>query len=146
MSLTQHETKDIKTDSSKIKSNESIPLSSSNGLYITKLTKSVNGSIISSREHVKGSVFQPRMSKPTMSLEEYGDLQKSLALSREKDDSNNHNQAQKFNSYEQLCLSGHEDNEELVDQVILKERNWDDWKESSSKNWKGAGNKLGKRF
>jgi hypothetical protein len=81
-----------------------------------------------------------------MSLEEYGDLQKSLALSREKDDSNNHNQAQKFNSYEQLCLSGHEDNEELVDQVILKERNWDDWKESSSKNWKGAGNKLGKRF
>ena len=146
MSLTHQETKDIKTDSNKIKSNESIPLSSSNGLYITKLTKSADGSIISSREHVKSSVFQPRMSKPTMSLEEYGDLQKSLALSRENDDSNNHNQVQEANSYEQLCLSGREDNEELVDQVILKERNWDDWKESSSKNWKGAGNKLGKRF
>ena len=34
----------------------------------------------------------------------------------------------------------------LGDQAREKDMMWDEWSESSSKNWRGAGNKMNKRY
>jgi len=78
------------------------------------------------------------MSSPTMSLEEFADLEVSRALEREK---NALELPQVPRKYAQLLASGEEDDEELVDQAVYEDRVWDDWKDE---NKKGSGNK--KRF
>jgi immunoglobulin-binding protein 1 len=48
-----------------------------------------------------------------------------------------------YRKYKQLEGDGDEDNDELVEQATMKDREWDDWKDN---NPRGIGNKMGKRF
>jgi hypothetical protein len=113
------------------------------GISVTRLSKTSDGRIVSSREKVISSVFQPRMAAPSMSLEEFGDLQRAEALAREASE---RNAPTPERNYRQLLADGEEDDEELMDKATEKDRAWDEWKECSSTNWRGAGNKAGKRF
>jgi hypothetical protein len=65
-----------------------------------------------SREVVKGEVFKPRMEGPSMTVEEYGELQLKKAQEREKAP-----QEKSVRRYEQLEVDGDEDNQRLVDEV-----------------------------
>lgn len=113
------------------------------GISVTRLSKTADGRILSSREQVISSVFQPRMAAPSMTLEEFGDLQREEAIAREAVE---RNAPISERNYRQLLADGEEDDAELMDRATEKDRAWDEWKESSSANWRGAGNKAGKRF
>lgn len=123
---------------------------SSEGITVTRLSKTPDGQILSTREQVKSSVFRPRMSAPTMSLEEFGELEYARAMERgrreqEREASTDAAERDSRN-YNQLVADGDEDNEELVDAAVEKDRRWDAWKEESSQHWRGAGNKANKRY
>jgi len=113
------------------------------GISVTRLTKTPDGRILSTREQVIGSVFQSRMAPPSMTLEEFGDQQREEALAREAAE---RDAPMPERNYRQLHADGDEDDEELMDRATEKDRAWDEWKESSSTNWRGAGNKVGKRY
>ena len=113
------------------------------GISVTRLTKTPDGRILSTREQVIGSVFQPRMAAPSMTLEEFGDQQRKEALAREAAE---RDAPKPERNYRQLHADGDEDDDELMDRATEKDRAWDEWKESTSANWRGAGNKAGKRY
>ena len=51
---------------------------------ITKLTKAPDGSIVTARENVKARVLGSSIAPPTMSIEEFAELEKQEALEREQ--------------------------------------------------------------
>ncbi len=94
-----------------------------------------------SREQVKANVFKSRMAGPTISIEEYGDMVKA---EMEAQSNNTINEEDKpILRYLQLEAEGLEDDDELVDKAMVKDRAWDAWKEDNPKGW---GNKMGKRY
>lgn len=121
---------------------------SSNGISVIKLNKTPDGQIIQTREQVKADVFKPRMSEPTMTLQEFGDLEYARAMERkakEEQLAREGNDGEVLD-FQRLYQQGKEDNESLMDAATEKARGWDEWTESSSANWKGAGNKANKRY
>ncbi len=122
---------------------------SNTGISIIKMNKTSDGQIIQTREQVKANVFQPRMSEPTMTLQEFGDLEYARAMERkakEEQIARDGGIPGEVLDYKRLHQQGKEDDEELVDAATGKARGWDEWKECSSANWKGAGNKANKRY
>lgn len=94
-----------------------------------------------SRETVKSSVFGMGIAPPTMSLEEFGDLERAAAMERSAQEANSESGATK--RYKDLVQAGLEDDDELLDAATEADRAWDDWKDQNPRGW---GNKMGKRF
>lgn len=91
-----------------------------------------------SRETVK--VFGTHIAPPTMSVEEFGDLQVQELQERAQREA----EAPKGpRRYKQLLEEGEEDDADLVDKATEEDRRWDDWKDNNPRGW---GNKMGKRF
>ena len=117
------------------------------GISVIRLNKSPDGSIVQTREHVKANVFVPRMSEPSMTLQEFGDLEYARAMERKaKEEQITSEGSGEVLDFKRLHEQGKEDNEGLMDAATDKARGWDEWKEVSSTNWRGAGNKANKRF
>lgn len=114
------------------------------GLSITR-TALIEGQVVMTRETVKASVFTPSMAPPTMTLEEFADLEIAQAEARAaaQKDPQQQMRSDPSRRYDQLLCDGDEDDEDAVEQAAYNDRAWDDWKES---NPKGSGNKAGKRF
>lgn len=92
------------------------------------------------REVFRSKVFQPGHRLPTMSLEEYAEMEIADAQARQEREANAPVAPRR---YEQLVEDGDEDNMELLDQATEKDRQWDDWKDA---NPRGIGNKKGSQF
>lgn len=89
---------------------------------------------------MKAQVFRDRIAPPTMSLEEFADLEVQQALEREQRQQEGDGAVRR---YGQLLQEGLEDEADLVDQATVKDREWDDWKDNNPRGW---GNKMNKRF
>lgn len=109
------------------------------GLDITKLNK-VDDQLVMTRDTIKANVFIPSMAPPTISLEEFADMEKEKALARSANESNESNITRRYN---QLVNDGDEDDAKLVDLATMEDRDWDSFKEANPRGW---GNKMGKRF
>ena len=104
---------------------------------------SIDGQLLR-REQLVRAVFEPRMSGPTVSLEEFAEREVAEALRRQEQQAAAETQEENaVRRYRHLQEAGLEDDEDLVDRATVNERAWDDWKEQ---NPRGSGNKLGKRF
>ncbi len=89
---------------------------------------------------MKATVFGSNIAPPTMTLEEFGDLEREDAIRRQEAEQ----QAEKGpRKYRELLADGEEDNEELADAATMEDRKWDTFKEENPRGW---GNKMGKRF
>jgi hypothetical protein len=75
-----------------------------------------------------------------MSLEEFADIERADAEARAKAQAEAPKGPRRYN---QLVADGEEDDLDLVDEAILQDRQWDDWKDNNPKGW---GNKAGKRY
>eukprot|EP01036_Dinobryon_divergens_P028950 gene28950-37977_t len=117
------------------------PGSESRGIEVFKTTKA-GDDVVVSREHFIGGVFTPRMAAPSMTLEEFGDLQ-LLELQQRQLQQQQAPQDAPPKRYKQLAEEGEEDEADLVDQATMKDREWDNWKDNNPRGW---GNKMGKRF
>ena len=109
------------------------------GIQVTRTSK-VGDEIIMTKEVIRANVFESRMAKPTMTLEEFADIEVANAIAREQAQLD---AEQPIRRYNQLVADGDEDKEELVDQATEKDREWDDWKDNNPRGW---GNKMNKRF
>lgn len=109
------------------------------GLHVTTLSNA--GGQLLTREHRIRSVFQPRMSEPSMTLEEFADLEVEAALERER--SQAASAGSEARRYRQLEEAGLEDDAGLVDAAAELDRAWDDWKDLHKR---GEGNRMNKRF
>lgn len=104
-------------------------------------TYKVGEQLMMSRETVKSNVFGFGIPPPSMTIEEFGDLEKAAAEERAKRPAEVTDPS--IRRYKDLLKDGEEDDDELLDQASVADRNWDNWKED---NPKGGGNKMGKRF
>jgi hypothetical protein len=100
----------------------------------------VDDQLIIEREIIKANVFTPSMAPPTISLEEFADMEREKAIERSANESNESNITRRYN---QLVADGDEDDAKLVDLATIEDRNWDDFREENPRGW---GNKMGKRF
>ncbi len=89
---------------------------------------------------MKATVFGPGIAPPTISLEEFADMEKEAAEARAKQQADAPKGPRK---YAQLELDGDEDDLDLVDEATMEDRRWDDWKDDNPRGW---GNKMGKRY
>ena len=96
--------------------------------------------MIVTRDTIKATVFTPSMAPPTISLEEFADMEKEKALARSANESNESEVTRRYN---QLVKDGDEDDTHLVDLATIEDRNWDEFREANPRGW---GNKAGKRF
>lgn len=85
----------------------------------------------------------PSFGPPTMSLNEFADQEMARALAQEQASVLPEGMAGPTRRYNELYEAGEEDNEALVEEATLKDREWDNWKDE---NKKGSGNKANKRF
>ncbi|CBJ30104.1 conserved unknown protein [Ectocarpus siliculosus] len=113
----------------------------SNGLEVTHISR-VGGNLQIRKEDVRANVFKPTVALPTMTVEEFGEIELERATERTQQEA----AAQKDSSstrrrYDQLEMDGDEDDEDLVEQAAYHDRAWDDWK---AENPRGAGNKANK--
>lgn len=113
---------------------------SNKGLEITHITKDFNGALLFDRETIHSNVFVPSMAPPCLTLNEFAD--RELARATEAQEAAK-NAPVGPRRYHELVEAGEEDNEKLVDEATIKEREWDLWKED---NPKGSGNKANKKF
>ncbi|CAM9796742.1 unnamed protein product [Pylaiella littoralis] len=107
------------------------------GLEVTHISR-VAGNLQIRKEDVRADVFKPTVALPTMTIEQFGDIELERARARqevEKDPSSARRR------YKQLEMDGDEDDEDLVEQAAHHDRAWDDWK---AENPKGSGNKANK--
>ena len=109
------------------------------GIQITRTSK-IGDEIVMTKEVIRANVFESRMAKPTMTLEEFADIEVANAIAREQAQEDAEQPVRRYN---QLVADGDEDNEELVNQATEKDREWDDWKDNNPRGW---GNKMNKRF
>lgn len=105
----------------------------------------VGDEIITTRDIFRANVFGSSIAPPTMTLEEFADLEIQRAHEREEKEKlaalqRRHGEGMR---YDQLVAEGLEDDEQLVNESAKYDQEWDDWKDN---NPKGSGNKLGKRF
>jgi immunoglobulin-binding protein 1 len=84
----------------------------------------------------------PSFGAPTMSLDEFADREMARAMAAEEASKAPEGMVPS-RRYSELYAAGEEDNEALVDEATLKDRDWDNWKDE---NKKGSGNKANKRF
>jgi immunoglobulin-binding protein 1 len=93
----------------------------------------------------RANVFGSSIAPPTMTLEEFADLE--IQGAREREERERIAAASQENAtgkrYSHLLAEGLEDDEELVNESAKHDQAWDDWKDH---NPKGSGNKMGKRF
>ncbi|CAM9188329.1 unnamed protein product [Scytosiphon promiscuus] len=111
--------------------------SNNNGLEVTHISR-VGGNLQIRKEDVRAKVFKPTVAPPTMTVEEFGELELERARTQQdapKDSSSVRRR------YDQLEMDGDEDNEDLVEQAARYDREWDDWK---AENPRGSGNKANK--
>jgi len=113
-------------------------------MEVTRVTRDpVNGQLQLKREEIKSTVFRPGWNQPTMTLQQYGDMEVARAREREaRQKQTESDNLQNPRRYEQLVKDGMEDNANLVDASAKLDRKWDEWKEE---NPKGSGNKMGDR-
>lgn len=112
------------------------------GLNITKTSK-VGDQVVLTRDTVRATVFEPRMKGPTMTLEEFADIERAQAEERSRREAEAQSNAPDTRRSHQLVADGDEDNIDLVDKAIMEDRKWDAFKEENPRGW---GNKAGKRF
>lgn len=116
------------------------------GISVTRIDK-MGDQLTTTREKVKANVFVSRMPPPTISVEEYGDM--LMAEMKANEEASELQRAegvqddQPIRRYNQLVADGDEDVEELVDQAVHADREWDAFKEANPRGW---GNKMGKRY
>lgn len=101
----------------------------SKGLEVTHLYPDMS----SERETIKAQVFRPSWRQPTVSLEEYADMEMAQLKEREE---RQKDAPQRDQKYHQLLEEGLEDDTELVDKATVRDRDWDNWKDDHPK---GAG-------
>jgi immunoglobulin-binding protein 1 len=118
---------------------QSVNSAQGQGLEVTHLSK-VGGQLRMQKEVVRANVFKPTVAPPTMTLEEFADIELADAMARAEQEKL---APVADRRYEQLLAEGLEDNEELSDIAAVKDRAWDNWKEDHPK---GYGNKANKRF
>eukprot|EP00596_Hydrurales_sp_CCMP1899_P008865 CAMPEP_0119036962 /NCGR_PEP_ID=MMETSP1177-20130426/5011_1 /TAXON_ID=2985 /ORGANISM="Ochromonas sp, Strain CCMP1899" /LENGTH=356 /DNA_ID=CAMNT_0006997549 /DNA_START=148 /DNA_END=1215 /DNA_ORIENTATION=- len=94
------------------------------GICVTTSSK-VGDQVLFSRETIVSSVFRPSISAPTMTLEEYGDIQKAEAEARSRNEGQQEGNVIK--RYDQLAVDGGEDDYDLVDKATDQDREWDAW-------------------
>ncbi|CAM9170173.1 unnamed protein product [Choristocarpus tenellus] len=109
------------------------------GLQVTHISSS-QGRLQMRKEEVRAGVFRPTVELPTMTVEEYGELELERARQREKKELER-TKSTPMRRYDQLEGDGDEDNEDLVEEAVYRDRKWDDWKDA---NPRGAGNKANK--
>lgn len=107
------------------------------GITVTRIDQNM----LSTRETIQAQVFRPSWRQPTMSIEEFAEIEMRDAIEREKRAKENREANPEILDLKQLHEQGLEDNEELLDKATEKDRNWDDWKDD---NPKGRG--VTKRF
>ncbi len=114
-------------------------------LTVTHIDKGgPNGKLRIRQEELRGRVFQPGYSLPTVSLEEFAAQEVAEAQEREaKAKAAADAGPQGPRRYTQLEETGEEDDARLVEESAYQDRAWDDWKDA---NPRGSGNKMGKRF
>ena len=125
------------------------PVSAENnpGIQVTRTGKGPDGQVLMNRETVRAHVFVPSMEGPSMTLEEFGDMEKADAIERAKRQAENEISGKGADTenltrrYENLVADGDEDVERLVDAATINDRDWDTFKEANPKGW---GNKAGK--
>jgi TAP42-like family len=78
------------------------------------MSKSSGGDLIAERQDIRASVFRPRMAPPTMTLEEFGDIEKANAEARSAAEASADKPVRR---YSHLLADGDEDDDDLVDQV-----------------------------
>jgi immunoglobulin-binding protein 1 len=115
--------------------------SAGSGLGVTYVS-SVEGQLLL-REETVSAVFKPRMQGPTMSLEEFADIELADALERQAREKNQERSDDGTLRWKHLVEQGLEDDADLADRATVNDREWDAWREA---NPRGSGNKLGKRF
>lgn len=106
----------------------------------------VNGQLRIRKEEIKKKALFHNPNLPTMSLEEFAQLEYRDMLERErsqKEIEKNKTDSDSRYKYKQLVEQGKEDDEKLVNIATMEDRKWDDWKDE---NPRGSGNKAGKRF
>lgn len=120
-------------------SSSAAPPPVSSGISVTRTFK-VGDKLMMSRDTVKANVFGMGIAPPTMSLEEFGDLQKMEAMERSAREAAAPSGTRK---YKDLVRDGEEDDDQLLEEATMADRAWDDWKDNNPRGW---GNKMGKRF
>lgn len=109
------------------------------GLEVTRVS-SEGGKLVMKREVVKGGIFKPTVAPPTQTLEEFAALELADAQERAAREAA---EPQAPRRIDQIIADGDEDNIDIVDKSVVRDRAWDDWKEDHPKGW---GNKANKRF
>jgi len=99
-----------------------------------------SGHLVSRKEQIKAGVFQPGHRQPTMSLEEFADMEVADALARAQRQKDAPPPPRRI---KQLEDDGDEDDERLVEEAAYLDRSWDQFKDE---NPKGCGNKANKRI
>jgi hypothetical protein len=119
------------------------------GIEITRTSKGADGSVLMDKETIRANVFVPSMQGPSMTLEEFGDMEKAAAIERSRVQAENAATGKGADTenltrrYANLEADGDEDVMRLVDAATYNDRDWDTFKEHNPKGW---GNKAGKRF
>eukprot|EP00752_Nemacystus_decipiens_P004061 g3719.t1 len=108
-----------------------------NGLEVTHISR-VGGNLQIRKEDVRANVFKPTVALPTMTVEEFGEIELEHARLRQETQKNPPSARRR---YAQLEVDGDEDDAELVEQAAHHDRAWDDWKDE---NPRGSGNKANK--
>jgi len=84
-------------------------------------------------EKLKSDVFKPSWNQPTMSLEEFADLELKDALAREERSKQAQADPNKVKTYKQLYDEGLEDDNDLVEKARKKDSDWNNWKDDHPK-------------
>jgi immunoglobulin-binding protein 1 len=114
-------------------------------LEVTRVTTDpMTRQLVMKREQVRSTVFRPDWNQPTMSLDDFAQLEIADALARSERQSELENTEDilRPKRYEQLVKEGKEDDPTLVELSTDVDRRWDDWKDEHPK---GSGNKMGDR-
>ncbi|CAM9489454.1 unnamed protein product, partial [Ascophyllum nodosum] len=118
------------------------------GLEVTHISR-VGGSLNIRKEGIRAGVFKPTVAPPTMTVEEFGEIELERARQRQARHFPAILQSTLFYTddhtvlrrYDQLEMDGDEDEQELVEASVYRDREWDDWKDNHPR---GAGNKSNK--
>jgi len=86
------------------------------------------------REEIKAGVFQPTGSQPTMTLDEFAEMEMARMKEMQK-------QQEKMERLRKQEEEQDPDKDEVADKQTYKDREWDDWKDEHEK---GAGNRKGR--
>ena len=102
------------------------------GLALTHIKP--DGSI--TKERLKSQVFQQHHRPPTMSLEEFADIEVKDAMERQARQKKSENDPNRPGvKMKQLVEMGKEDDEELCDKATVRDRQWDNWKDMNPKGY-----------